>query len=157
MLNQQLSQRFNSKNSDFEKQTETLDSVESASELILQGTRIQIRDISHITAEEHYCWIFVKQNSNVLQEFSVKSTLKGLLIQLPDDRFFHIHRSHVVNLEFITGIEKNHRTYQVFLSDRQNTLPLSRHRISEVFPKIETYLNIKRRKNSIRQETGWGF
>ena len=55
MLNQQLSQRFNSKNSDFEKQTETLDSVESASELILQGTRIQIRDISHITAEEHYC------------------------------------------------------------------------------------------------------
>ena len=55
MLNQQLSQRFNSKNPDFEKQTETLDSVESASELILQGTRIQIRDISHITAEEHYC------------------------------------------------------------------------------------------------------
>ena len=39
MLNQQLSQRFNSKNPDFEKQTETLDSVESASELILQGTR----------------------------------------------------------------------------------------------------------------------
>ena len=145
MLDQQLSQRFNSKKSDFEKQTETLDSVESASELILQGTRIQIRDISHITAEEHYCRIFVKQNSNILQEFSVKSTLKGLLIQLPDDRFFHIHRSHVVNLEFITVIEKNHRTYQVFLSDRQNTLPLSRHRISEVFPKIETYLNIKRR------------
>jgi hypothetical protein len=154
MLNQQLSQRFNSKNSDFEKQTETLDSFESASELNLQGTRIQIREISHITAEEHYCRIFVKQNSNVLQEFSVKSTLKSLLSQLPDDRFFHIHRSHVVNLEFITGIEKNHRTYQVFLSDRQNTLPLSRHRISEVFPKIETYLNIKRRKNNILQETG---
>ncbi len=154
MLNQQLSQRFNSKNSDFEKQTETLDSFESASELNLQGTRIQIREISHITAEEHYCRIFVKQNSNVLQEFSVKSTLKSLLSQLPDDKFFHIHRSHVVNLEFITGIEKNHRTYQVFLSDRQNTLPLSRHRISEVFPKIETYLNIKRRKNNILQETG---
>ena len=31
MLNQQLSPRFNSKNSDFEKQTETLDSFESAS------------------------------------------------------------------------------------------------------------------------------
>jgi hypothetical protein len=31
---------------------------------------------------------------------------------------------------------------------------LSRHRISEVFPKIETYLNIKRRENNIRQETG---
>ena len=76
----------------------------------------------------------------------MKSTLKGLLIQLPDDRFFHIHHSHVVNLEFITGIKKNHRTYQFFLSDRQKILLLSRHRISEVFPKIETDLNIKRRK-----------
>ena len=76
----------------------------------------------------------------------MRSTLKGLLIQLPDDRFFHIHHSHVVNLEFITGIKKNHRTYQFFLSDRQKILPLIRHRISEVFPKIETYLNIKRRK-----------
>ena len=59
----------------------------------------------------------------------------------------------MVNLGFITGIEKNHRTYQVFLSDRQNILPLSRHRISEVFPKIETNLNVKRRKNNICQET----
>ena len=82
----------------------------------------------------------------------MRSTLKSLLRQLLDDRFFHVHRSHVVNLEFITGIEKNHRTYQVFLSDRQNTLPLSRHQISEVFPEIGTYLNIKCRKNNIHQE-----
>jgi hypothetical protein len=154
MLNQQLIQRFYSKNSDFEKQTETLGSVESTSELSVSGTSIPIRDIINITVEEHYCRIFVKQNINVIQEFSVKSTLKNLLSQLPDDRYFQIHRSHVVNLDFITGIKKIHRTYQIILSDRQNTLPLSRHRISEVFPKIETYLNIKRRENNIRQKTG---
>ena len=153
ILNQGLIQSFNSKSSDFEKQIETLSSVDSTSELSIRGTMIQIRDISHITVEEHYCRLFVKQNSNVLQEFSVKSPLKGLLSQLPDDRFIHIHRSHVVNLEFIIGIEKNHRTYQVILSDRQNILPLSRHRIIEVFPKIETYLKIKRKKNSLSQET----
>ena len=84
----------------------------------------------------------------------MKSTLKYLLNQLPDDRFFQVHRSHLVNLDFITGIKRIHRTYQIILSDRQNTLPLSRHRISEVFPKIETFLNIKRRENHIRQETG---
>ena len=76
----------------------------------------------------------------------MKSTPKGLLIQLPDDRFFHIYRSHVVNLELITDIEKNHRTYQFFLINRQKNLPFNRHRISKFFPKIETYLNIKHRK-----------
>ena len=67
ILNQQLSQSFSSRNSDYEKQTETLGSVESSLELSVSGARIPIRDISHITAEEHYCRIFVKQNSNVLQ------------------------------------------------------------------------------------------
>lgn len=70
--------------------------VRSGSRLVV----IPVDKISHITAEGDYVMI-VSGLGNFLKE----TTMKFMEEKLPPDRFIRVHRSHIVNIEQVAGVE----------------------------------------------------
>lgn len=96
--------------------------------------------ISHISVEEHYSRIFVK-TAQALEEIEVRLSLKDALKKLPADSFIQIHRSHVINLAHVSHIQQNARSYQIFMGNQKAMLPISRHRVPQVLPVLQEFLN----------------
>ena len=117
-----------------------IDKIPAQSELMVltgnQAEKIDMVKISHINVEDHYCRIFVKEQEG-FREFYVKISLKEILDQLPRDRFLQIHRSHIVNLAYVTSLIKDSRSYQLALDHGTYTLPISRYRLPQVLSKLE--------------------
>jgi DNA-binding LytR/AlgR family response regulator len=97
---------------------------------------INAYDISHITVEEHYCSVFVLENE-ALRRIEVKLALKEALAQLPEDYFLQIHRSHLVNLAYVRSIRTSGRSCELLMENSDSVLPVSRHRLSEVLPRLK--------------------
>ena len=93
--------------------------------------------ITHITVEDHYSRIFLKDASSH-REIFVKQSLKHLKVHLAHERLLQIHRSHLVNIDFVQSIKKNQRSYRVIVDCGAFELPLSRHRLGDVLPRLET-------------------
>lgn len=87
------------------------------------------------------CYLIVKEKRNVLvgtifSEFTVREYLSDILQKLPDEQFCQIHRSCVVNLEFVKNIMKEDG---VVLKDG-TWLPMSSRKQKEFFLKLSKYL-----------------
>ncbi|MBB3697170.1 LytTR family transcriptional regulator DNA-binding domain-containing protein [Flammeovirga yaeyamensis] len=65
--------------------------------------KIIVNDIKVIKANDIYALIVTKEG-----QFLVNYSLKSLEEKLSKDAFFRVHRSYIVNLESIEGIEDNH-------------------------------------------------
>lgn len=102
--------------------------------------KINPDEISHITVEDHYCRIFIKQREGV-KDYFVKIALKEILSQLSGDRFVQIHRSHVINLAHISRLQKEARSYQLILGHDEHALPISRYRLSHILPRLQEFLS----------------
>jgi hypothetical protein len=114
-------------------------------------TAIPLPEISHISVEEHYSRIFTENENSGHDSIEVRSSLKELLKQLPDSSFIQVHRSHVVNLEYVTHIDKRHSTYEVALKNGKIRIPLSRRRTGEILPKLEQTLGLAKDMRKSRQ------
>ena len=98
---------------------------------------ISYPNISHITVEDHYSRIyFIKQNS--LQNVFIRTPLKALKKSLPEDLFFQIHRSHLVNLRYVSGFLKNKRLLTMKYAQNEASLPISRYRLSDFHNRLIT-------------------
>ncbi len=96
-----------------------------------RSMEIPLGRISHITVEDHYSRIFFSNGAdrnNVL----IRSPLKDLLQKLPRDRFFQIHRSHVVNLDYVSALKKKGRKAKLTLGRSGIELPVSRYRLPQI-------------------------
>jgi DNA-binding LytR/AlgR family response regulator len=120
--------------------TRDLDKIPAQSEWVVlignQVEKIDMAKISHVNVEDHYCRIFVKEQAGY-REFYVKISLKEILDQLPRDRFLQIHRSHIVNLAYVSSLIKDSRSYQLALDQGAHTLPISRYRLPQVLSRLE--------------------
>jgi DNA-binding LytR/AlgR family response regulator len=120
------------------------DKLKTLSELLIPNKdsfeRIQMDRISHINVEDHYCRIFVKHSESI-KEFFIQISLKEILDQLPPESFLQIHRSHVVNLAFVSSLLKDSRSYQLALNQGAHTLPISRHRLPQVLSILNKFIN----------------
>ncbi|MGB3467676.1 MAG: LytTR family DNA-binding domain-containing protein [Cyclobacteriaceae bacterium] len=77
--------------------------------------------ISHIEAYDYYIKIHIANDL-----FLIRETMKNMTDQLPADRFVRIHKSHIVNLDYVRQYGKGADDYhQVTLTDGQ-TLRVSR-------------------------------
>jgi hypothetical protein len=119
------------------------DKVKVPSELLVPAKdgfeRINQDRISHINVEDHYCRIFVKEPEG-LKEFYVKISLRDLLEQLPREFFLQIHRSHIVNLAYVSSLIKDSRSYQLALNQGAHTLPISRYRVPQVLSILDKFI-----------------
>lgn len=77
-----------------------------------------------MSGNHNYSWLHRQLGPQIL----VSVTLKRLLAQLPDEQFVRIHRSYVVNRQFVAWIEtQTTGNHWLFLSTGQR-LPVSRRR-----------------------------
>lgn len=97
--------------------------------------RIPLVSISHITVEDHYSRIFFG-NGDGRHNVLIRQPLKNLLAKLPGRVFWQIHRSHVVNLKHLAGLNKKGRQSMVMLGPQGIELPVSRHRRAHLKPAI---------------------
>lgn len=69
----------------------------------LDGFQMEkVNNIVYCQAEENYCKIFTNRNEAIL----VARTLKNVEELLPEELFFRIHKSHLVNMNYIKSYNK---------------------------------------------------
>ena len=82
------------------------DKAEEAGKLFVKsGTKyvpIELNDIRYIEAYSDYVQIFTKE-----KKITVLSTMKYMESRLPDSDFVRVHRSYIINLQCIGGVEDN--------------------------------------------------
>lgn len=94
-------------------------------------SKILVERITHVTVEDHYCRIHFLHGDGPRSVF-VCMTLKSLAEELPDGEFAQIHRSHLVNLRHVAGLNRSGRRYFAELTGAGAELPISRHRWAEL-------------------------
>ena len=86
---------------------------------------IRIADIQHIKAAGNYTRLHLNDSANAL----TTTTLSEWTDQLPDAHFVRIHRSTIVNVNHVTGIERQpNNTFEVFVDGNESPLSMSRRR-----------------------------
>lgn len=84
---------------------------------------LELKNISAIYAENEYSRILIKDGSSVL----VYKSLKKWEEKLPENHFQRIHRSSIININYVNNIKKlPNNTFQVFLSNIETPLEMSR-------------------------------
>ncbi len=102
--------------------------------------KIETGRISHISSEDHYLKIYVKEDREVKSIF-IKKSLKSIREKLPENDFLQVHRSHIVNRSWIQSLERNKNSYTLILSDGLSTrVPVSRHRIPDLKPHLSRFM-----------------
>ena len=95
-----------------------------------QNLKIPFTEITHISVEDHYCRMIHKNGEN-LDSHILRMTLNQLENELPGGQFVRIHRSHIVNLEHVTGWRMV-RQQRRLVMDHGARLPISRSRLAEL-------------------------
>lgn len=94
--------------------------------LVHAGTRsifLKINEISHITAAGDYSEVAISGRKAVL----VEKPLREWEERLPAKHFARVHRSTIVNLEYVEKVESwFNRSYQIHLQDAREPLIVSR-------------------------------
>jgi len=136
-----LVQKLNLKLEDHEKDDiKHEDTGESESVICLQvdgGTRkLQSSCISHVCVDGHYLDIYYHKQPST-EHFLVRKSLTEMLEDLPSPPFLRIHRTHIVNLDYISEIKKVKRQYWVVLLDKEFSLPISRSHLTNLLSNLE--------------------
>ncbi len=107
--------------------------------------KLNPNNVSHISVEQHYTTIYL-HTADGPEEMEIKSSLKKLMEQLPEDTFVQPHRSHLVNLDFVEKIVSSPDGGKIRLKYSDKTVPVSRRQITTI---KETHL--KHKENRICQ------
>jgi len=84
---------------------------------------VPVRTIKYIVAAGSYTKIFTADG----RKFMLLQPIKSWEERLPRDRFVRMHRSCIVNLDFVERVESlGNETYQIFLRDMVVPLSMSR-------------------------------
>jgi len=60
-------------------------------------TKIQISEITHLKADKDYCWVYTIKGEAFLSNYGIGQIIK----RLDPQQFIRIHRSYVINLDYI--------------------------------------------------------
>ena len=91
---------------------------------------LETKDISHISVIDHYSYVFL--DGEIEQKIDVAVPLRDLEALLPPS-FAKVHRSHLVNLEKITSLNRN----SVTVGNYSAVLPVSRRNFSTVLAQLQ--------------------
>lgn len=96
---------------------------------------IDIHDIIHLESDSNYTNLYLTGGRKLI----VSKTMKDFEPYLNESDFFRIHRSHIINLNFVTGYQSRDGGY-VTLSDNSQ-VEVSRSRYKEFIDIISTRFN----------------
>ncbi len=82
---------------------------------------LPVKEISHIEAQDDYVAYFTKEKS-----YLKKETLSGLEKRLDSRQFVRIHRSYLLNIDYLSKIEPYSKDSRIAVLKDGKTLPISR-------------------------------
>jgi DNA-binding LytR/AlgR family response regulator len=86
-------------------------------------TFIKFSNIKYIAAQSAYSKVYLTDGNT----YKIKKTLSEIEKIIPDNKFIRIHRSSIINLDFVDKIEKwFNNSYRVYLKDINTPLEMSR-------------------------------
>ncbi|MEQ9302026.1 MAG: LytTR family DNA-binding domain-containing protein [Cyclobacteriaceae bacterium] len=76
-------------------------------------------------------------SGEVLQKHLLRNRMKNVMDQLPQDTFFHCHKSYVVNLRSIKEVKGNARDLRVSITGLTQSIPVSRSKTSALMATLK--------------------
>ncbi|MCX5825488.1 MAG: LytTR family DNA-binding domain-containing protein [Deltaproteobacteria bacterium] len=120
-------------------QKRKIETVYETDKLVLPATHgfniLVIDDIIRIEAEGCYTKVIVKDGKNTI----ISRTLKDFEETLPKEKFFRIHKSHLINLKYIKEYSNISGNF-VTMTDGSR-IEISRMKAPEFIQKIKTVIN----------------
>jgi DNA-binding LytR/AlgR family response regulator len=126
------------------EQTSTVISVPS------NGVEISlhVESILRVQADENYCHVVADVGTDEpSRRYMVRMTLTEALALLPEELFLQTHRSHLVNLRYVTEVIRDGRHRELRLTTGER-VPVSRARIGSVQSRISDFLTADWRSRS---------
>jgi len=91
-------------------------------------TKIMLSDILYIRSDDNYLELHTSR-----KKYTIRETLKNMLQQLPVNFFFRVHKSFIINLHAITGINYVH----VIINDIE--IPITNDNRNELLSRVKTF------------------
>lgn len=101
-----------------------------------ESHELAVDEIISVTAEQNYCCFEMSGRRDPVR-LLLRSTLHAVRERLPRSEFLQVHRSHLVNRAYVEQIERRGRGFFVVLRDRDDRIPISRHRLEQVLADLE--------------------
>jgi two-component system, LytTR family, response regulator len=115
-----------------------LNNKQNAEKIVLPSSNgfnvIAIDDIIRLEGDGCYTKVVIKDSKNPV----VSRTLKDFEETLPKEKFFRIHKSHIINLKYIKDYSKVSGNYVTMIDGSR--IEISRRRAPEFIQKIKTSL-----------------
>lgn len=97
--------------------------------------KVELSCIEYIKVEENYCYLWTYIAGEKVR-YTIRKTLAKVIDELASEHFIQIHRSYVVNTQFISKVEKSSGKLKVYVSSNEQ-LPVSpRHmyKLNDCYP-----------------------
>lgn len=100
-------------------------------------TLVDIEEIIHIEAESNYSTFYLRNKEKI----TVSKSLKEYEEILPDHQFIRVHKSSIVNLNYLA--EYNSKNGLELILKNGERIAVSRRRASDFADKVKSYINLK--------------
>ncbi len=90
--------------------------------------KVAVKDVLYLEADGHYCTVYTNE-----KKFLIRMSMSELNKRLPEQLFFQIHRSHLVNVDKVDSVDLQDSV--VIVGDKH--LPLSRRNKEEFLKKLD--------------------
>jgi two-component system LytT family response regulator len=100
-------------------------------------TLVDIDEIVHIEAESNYSTFYFRNKEKI----TVSKSLKEYEELLPDHQFIRVHKSTIVNLDYLA--EYNSKNGLELTLKNGERIAVSRRRASDFADKVKSYINLK--------------
>jgi DNA-binding LytR/AlgR family response regulator len=91
-------------------------------------TKILLADLLYIRSDDNYLELHTKK-----KKYTIRETMKNMINQLPGNLFLRVHKSYIVNLNAISGINYIH----VMIEDVE--IPITADSRNELMSRIKTF------------------
>lgn len=101
---------------------------------------LNVRSVMHVAADQNYCHVVADAGAEAgSKRYLVRMTLSEAAARMPTGLFLQTHRSHLVNLRYVTALGRSGRRREVRLTNGER-VPVSRSRVERVQARIAAFL-----------------
>ena len=97
---------------------------------------LPVGDILAVSGAENYCRVAVRKHGGASSTL-IRATLQSVMESLPQSRFIRVHRSHVVNADYVSRTRRSGRQFYVVVEGVEDDIPISRQRYKNVIARLE--------------------
>lgn len=94
--------------------------------------QVNIEQVGFLKSEGNYVEVFYLDSSQTVKKVLIRNKLKVLEKQLNSQLMLIVHKSYLVNISLITEVKGNSRAMEVYLSDFNIWIPVSRSNTAEL-------------------------